>query len=73
LFLNNAKARKADRMSDPALCRFLREEFGNKHYFRNVSNLRAMYNRGVLTKGKPKRRSLRYGEDGSVMPAHARN
>lgn len=70
VFANNEKAKK----TDPELTGFLMEEFGDdRAYFRNIPNLRAMYNRGALTGGrKPRSRSKRYGPDKRPMRKNAR-
>lgn len=60
------------RMTDPELSAHLKRTFGNKPYFNDISNLRAMYNRGTLTGRKPKRLSRRRNELGAVMDKFAR-
>lgn len=70
LLQRNEEASK--KLTDPEIRAILIEEFGDKAYLRNVSNLRCMYNNGRLNQpSRPKIKSKRYDSEGRLMKKHS--
>jgi hypothetical protein len=73
LFQGNEKAPSKKKLIDPKIKEMLEKKFGRKQMFLDISNLRAMYNRGAYSQGKkPKLQSRRFNVDGQPMGKHER-
>jgi len=71
IFVTNAKAKKADRMTDVEITAYMKAEFPAKEskVFSQVQGVRNKYNKGGFKVGAPATESVRYDEEGDVTTA----